>query len=914
MALDPKSPSTFSQVLNEELKLIRQRRRVAEIVSPESNKPAGAGPPSAELPDPKHSAATLGLVGLALSAGGGRSASFNLGLLQALELSGFWKYVDYLSTVDGGGYVGAHVSSWVINQNVVSPHTPSPAKGWEAASPSPSTTDERPLLSSPTGKQSDHVRRLVRGQWLTEPTLGTMHYIFGLLIHTTIFLSFMVSFSAMVAFALRHFDDPRLAERLEVSTSGLLNSWRRPFIFPMIYCLLWFLVQATLVFGKRPSKPSRVSERFFKLGILLFVDGWAVVLSNQQLYENHAMPHVVGWVGLGLVLVLVLGLFPVLISRRIAAWAERPKNWLRDAPAVRLVATVLNVAIHLPLVFFFAQEDISDVLSIGGIDAIPATMESIYSRDQFARIVYAIGAICVSAILSYLVNPNYPSIFDCNRDRLERVYLEREGGGPTPMLRHLDTTAKGAPYHLLLATQFLSLSERRPGQDDRHPFVFSQMYCGSRFGGFCHTEDYAGGNLDLGYLMTLSGSSPGAAAGDYRALKTLLFVTNLELGQRLPNPANFPTAPRPTYWRLWSDRTRELPHYCYVAGGRGVDSLALCPLLERRCELILLADVTSDPDYDLLDFARLARRARLEDGIRFLTWESRQPIPLNPLGFDPATGRCARGFFAARILYPEGQEGLLLYLKASLTGDEEIDVAQYYKDNPAFPQEAADNLYQKGEQMESYRQLGFWVGQKLMEGFGDYARQQSALTTSELKVWLTRPAGPLAERPVAGVGDKIDRRVDDRLEALFHGPRLDNYDGYLVFRLTKEGGEELPRNGQVAALEVGEPFVLKVRLQTEEDKDGEQQRVQVSDGNSVSQVEFEVLIDSDFLDFEPPRRRVLARPGGASAWLLFNGAAAEQAGVYDVYIHLHQKNRVLQTLSLKLQISKASKDHGKSKL
>ena len=46
------------------------------------------------------------LVGLAFSGGGIRSATFNLGILQALHQLGVLPYVDYLSTVSGGGYIG----------------------------------------------------------------------------------------------------------------------------------------------------------------------------------------------------------------------------------------------------------------------------------------------------------------------------------------------------------------------------------------------------------------------------------------------------------------------------------------------------------------------------------------------------------------------------------------------------------------------------------------------------------------------------------------------------------------------------------------------------------------------------------------------------------------------------------------
>ncbi|MDQ6827433.1 MAG: patatin-like phospholipase family protein [Gemmatimonadota bacterium] len=51
------------------------------------------------------------LIGLALSGGGIRSATTNLGVLQALSRLGVLPLVDYLSTVSGGGYIGACLSS-----------------------------------------------------------------------------------------------------------------------------------------------------------------------------------------------------------------------------------------------------------------------------------------------------------------------------------------------------------------------------------------------------------------------------------------------------------------------------------------------------------------------------------------------------------------------------------------------------------------------------------------------------------------------------------------------------------------------------------------------------------------------------------------------------------------------------------
>ena len=51
------------------------------------------------------------LVGLAFSGGGIRSATFGLGVLEALKAKGLLKKIDYLSTVSGGGYIGAWLSA-----------------------------------------------------------------------------------------------------------------------------------------------------------------------------------------------------------------------------------------------------------------------------------------------------------------------------------------------------------------------------------------------------------------------------------------------------------------------------------------------------------------------------------------------------------------------------------------------------------------------------------------------------------------------------------------------------------------------------------------------------------------------------------------------------------------------------------
>ena len=55
----------------------------------------------------------MGLYGLAFSGGGIRSATFCLGVIQALSASKKLRVFDYLSTVSGGGYIGSWLTAWI---------------------------------------------------------------------------------------------------------------------------------------------------------------------------------------------------------------------------------------------------------------------------------------------------------------------------------------------------------------------------------------------------------------------------------------------------------------------------------------------------------------------------------------------------------------------------------------------------------------------------------------------------------------------------------------------------------------------------------------------------------------------------------------------------------------------------------
>lgn len=137
---NPDPPVFFDTLFEEELKLIRNRRdalptgQLRSFVAVRAQALHRRAPAATAEHNWMQSCAEFdrnrlalrtnppqeNLVGLALSGGGIRSATFCLGFLQALEKSRLLPMFDYLSTVSGGGFVGGCWSAWLTRPKEIS--------------------------------------------------------------------------------------------------------------------------------------------------------------------------------------------------------------------------------------------------------------------------------------------------------------------------------------------------------------------------------------------------------------------------------------------------------------------------------------------------------------------------------------------------------------------------------------------------------------------------------------------------------------------------------------------------------------------------------------------------------------------------------------------------------------------------
>jgi predicted acylesterase/phospholipase RssA len=111
----PDQAFNLESALNEEVIALAANPGSAFFTPPE--KPTD--PPVMVTPiEAPHLRRNRNSIGLALSGGGIRSATFSLGVLQALAAKKKLASFDYLSTVSGGGYIGSWLSAWIYRKGL----------------------------------------------------------------------------------------------------------------------------------------------------------------------------------------------------------------------------------------------------------------------------------------------------------------------------------------------------------------------------------------------------------------------------------------------------------------------------------------------------------------------------------------------------------------------------------------------------------------------------------------------------------------------------------------------------------------------------------------------------------------------------------------------------------------------------
>lgn len=345
------------------------------------------------------------------------------------------------------------------------------------------------------------------------------------------------------------------------------------------------------------------------------------------------------------------------------------------------------------------------------------------------------------ATASYFINVNKFSLHAMYRLRLIRAYLgaSNTARNPHPFTGfdrkdniQMCELNPSRPMHIVNMALNLVKGENLAWQERKAaPFTSTRLHTGSCRVGYRPSSIYGGKYDDtkepitLGTAITISGAaaSPNMGYNSSPLLTIVMMLFNARLGWWLGNPRDPSDSwkkPGPTFGvRPFIDETFGLTTdtnaWVYLSDGGHFDNLGLYEAVLRRCHTIIVSDAGADPHYTYEDLGNAVRKIQIDLGIPivFDALSGGAGMPMSPTRkkTEEHNGRhCATARIRYCVVDGEGvDDGILIYLKPSMDGDEPADVRQYSAANRDFPHESTADQFFEEAQFESYRRLGFHV-------------------------------------------------------------------------------------------------------------------------------------------------------------------------------------------------------------
>lgn len=702
------------------------------------------------------------LSGLALSGGGIRSASFSLGILQALSYSRSLKKIDYLSTVSGGGYIGSSLT-WLLSRSWTDkdgdnvdlgvdkenfPYGTYPMLG-QAAETGINAPPENEAFT-PKRYRGALLRYLRQhGKYLT-PGHGINGFsLLGVMIRGSL-LSIFVYFSLLVLL-MTGLEAVGAFASVDYGLAG--QSWN--FI------------------GNIPNK----SILYGLLGVVIFA-GSALLYSfvayflsrrrKSRKTTNEKQAHLEN------------------LSYKLRRFCETCYNYLILATLILLVLGAIPEVYQLLL-----PNDSDSTLwasltgvvstAIGYLSSISAFVKTSSNKKGFLPVglLVAVGTIAlwfgllllayhcaemiggntstivtlavVMLVVGWFANLNYISIHRYYRDRLMETFMpdvqEVLTPGDTP--QHASIAADKArlsemcgyhenkekadmPYHIINCNLVLVASEiakfKGRGGDN---FILSPAWCGSNATGWQDSRSFMGGRMTLPTAMAISGAAvnPNTGVGGdgitrQPFLSMLMGFLNIRLGYWAANPnpeyrSNLTAIPNfflPGFFEMFSrNALRENSRFLQISDGGHFENLGIYELIRRKANLIIACDGAADPDYNFTDLSNALEKVRTDFGVLINIGMEQldSMIPKKETDASPVAF-AQQGFIVADILYPDRDPGTLVYIKSSFFEALSADLYGYKKAHQEFPDEPTGDQFFDEKQFEAYRELGYQTAWSLI--------------------------------------------------------------------------------------------------------------------------------------------------------------------------------------------------------
>jgi hypothetical protein len=708
--------------------------------------------------------------GVCLSGGGIRSAAFCMGALQALDAVELrapaggtrtaFDCIDYLSTVSGGGYIGVSVSAAMANNEIDIPFIGRiPLRGAQALKgkfPFSGIVD-----NGAVGHLRDYSNYLLpRGS--SSFLDAAVVVLRGLAANVVILTGWMFFFALVSALIYPSRDSLEAGPLARLFGPGVLF-WGRftltlvPLVVLGLSLAVWALVRSRDgAHGRDVRGPGIVWSRsvLILLGVVFGIDLYPLIIAG--VFNLATWVAGTSWsdvnrqlAAMATGVATVIAFFHDKIAQLLKA-TDEDDGLGTLVKRIAAFAAIWFAATILPLMLFFVFVMVTISAMQGGyqfsllmLDGGGIWQPAFLGFGVPVLLVYfVIAALCLACTFAFAPNAN--SLHQLYRDKLSKAFLfdpdeddrqPRDSGPDEGDLAPRDgmglseiSGPNAGPYHLINAAINLqsSVHANRRGRDAGF-FLFSPKFVGSDPTGFVETEELVkiDPHINLGTAMAISGAAVSANMGRYSipVLAPTLALLNIRLGYWMRNPKYLLDGAKTkrqevvglTKLYLLQEMTGQLDEtspLIYLTDGGHVENLGLYQLLKRRCRVIVVVDAEADQRMAFESLSRCERYARIDMGIRIdLPWRDIAKVASDYDKVIAAGGapvekqgpHCALG----TIEYPGSDRGILLYVKASMTGDEADYIQDYKRREHTFPHESTGDQFFTEEQFEVYRALGF---------------------------------------------------------------------------------------------------------------------------------------------------------------------------------------------------------------
>jgi Patatin-like phospholipase len=754
-------PEEFAGVQAAEQEFFRQ----ADRVRAEDHGRAGSEVGTAAMAET--SAAEPQRSGLALSGGGIRSASFSIGVLQALVSKGWLSRFDYLSTVSGGGYAGMSLSWW-LHRGLPTVPTTNAGTGPDSFPFGARPRREGPRELSEREQAQNGILDFIRyhASYLNPTPRLHMGSFIAVVIRAasvSLFVHFMLLCGIFGILINAKLLGPPATVRDGVAGPewlDLVNDFGNAFVFvgltvggflftsALIYSLWTFHSRGTLTYRARTNIQAVVG-RITSLGCAILAFG--LVPQMHAYLQTEAATLTTLWRGsdatdIGWENALVYGVLSTVAGALLGAQegkAQASGTVYQIVSKVRAPLAVIFVCYGL-LIGAYAVAFRIHTLSRG-----------LWGPDVASTLGPAAAVLLMGLILGWFTNINYMGVHRMYRDRLmelftpnhkairERRWTLASEADSTGIhdLCGLKENRPRRPYHLVNTNVVLvdSLRSKFRGRGG-DSFLLSPLYCGSEATGWKRSDRYMnaenGRGMSIASAMAVSGAAlnphtgvGGAGPTRSRLVSLILSLLNLRLGYWAPNPSHeqsvVPNFILPGLKAALSGKAlHEATKIIELTDGGHYENLGVYELLRRRLSLIVVCDAGADPAFEFADLANLVERARADFGAKIYFPEEHGLgglVPRAQAGNSLEDRLCIaeRGFAVGRIRYhgdsKEHPSGRIVFLKTTLIKDLPPDVVGYKLAHPLFPDESTGDQFFDETQFEAYRELGYRIGEQWLE-------------------------------------------------------------------------------------------------------------------------------------------------------------------------------------------------------